>query len=137
MKKVLGNFGLIKKIASGGMGTVYYAIQLSLRRPVAIKELHPQLADNPTYITRFEREAVVLGAMSNENIVGVIEFGRENDAYYIVMEYVDGLSLSNIIESGGKLSQNVALTILESSARGLAYAHNKGRRAVISRWMVL
>ena len=126
MKKVLGNFGLIKKIASGGMGTVYYAIQLSLRRPVAIKELHPQLADNPTYITRFEREAVVLGAMSNENIVGVIEFGRENDAYYIVMEYVDGLSLSSIIESGGKLSQNIALTILESSARGLAYAHNKG-----------
>ncbi|MCD6595268.1 protein kinase [bacterium] len=125
MKKILGNFGLIKKIASGGMGTVYYAIQLSLRRPVAIKELHPQLADNPTYITRFEREAVVLGAMSNENIVGVIEFGREHDAYYIVMEYVDGLSLSSIIDSGGKLSQNIALTILENSARGLAYAHRK------------
>ncbi|RKZ35253.1 hypothetical protein DRQ33_00075 [bacterium] len=126
MKKVLGNFELIKKIASGGMGTVYYAIQLSLRRPVAVKELHPQLANDPKYITRFEREAVVLGAMSNENIVGVIEFGREEDVYYIVMEYVDGVSLAKLTNSVGRLPDNVALTIIENAARGLAYAHNKG-----------
>ncbi|HDG67828.1 MAG TPA: serine/threonine protein kinase, partial [candidate division Zixibacteria bacterium] len=126
MKTVLGNFQLIKKIASGGMGDLYYGIQLSLRRPVAVKQLHPDLASDPKYIERFEREAVLLGAMSNENIVGVIEFGRESGFYYIVLEYVDGVSLAGLVKKVGPLPSNVALTIIEGAARGLAYAHKKG-----------
>ena len=126
MKTVLGNFQLIKKIASGGMGDLYYGIQLSLRRPVAVKQLHPDLASDPKYIERFEREAVLLGAMSNENIVGVIEFGRESGFYYIVLEYVDGVSLAGLVKKVGPLPPNVALTIIEGAARGLAYAHKKG-----------
>lgn len=126
MKTVLGNFDLVEQLASGGMGTVYRAVQLSLKRSVAVKELRSQFANDPQYISRFEREAVALGSMSNENIVGVIEFGQYEGAYYIVMEYVDGLSLSNLVKSYGKLPANVALTIIENAARGMAYAHRKG-----------
>ncbi|MFP4459218.1 MAG: protein kinase domain-containing protein [Candidatus Zixiibacteriota bacterium] len=126
MPKILRNFELVEKIASGGMGTVYRGIQLSLKRPVAVKELHPQLSQQKEYIKRFEQEALVLGAMFNENIVGIIDFGHENGTYYIVMEYVDGLSLSEIIDSVTGLAPNMALTIIENMARGLAFAHNKG-----------
>ncbi len=126
MRKILGNFELVEKLDSGGMGSIYCAVQLSLKRVVAVKELHSQFADDPNYIARFEREAVVLGTMSNENIVNVIEFGRDGDQYFIIMEYVDGLSLSALVESVGEIKSNVALTIFENASRGLAYAHRKG-----------
>ncbi len=126
MKRVLRNFELVDRISAGGMGTVYRAVQLSLRRVVAVKELHPQLSNQKEYTERFEREAMVLGTMFNENIVGIIDFGRETDSYYIVMEYIDGVSLGDILDKTSNLMENTALTVIESIARGLAYAHSKG-----------
>jgi serine/threonine-protein kinase len=129
-RKILGNYELIDVIAAGGMGSVFRAVQLSLRRLVAVKLLHGRLAGHPDFINRFEREAVTLGSLSNENIVGVIDFGLGGDPsnleYFIVMEYVDGVPLSNLVMSMGGLSENIALTIFENAVRGLAYAHRKG-----------
>jgi serine/threonine-protein kinase len=127
MKKILRNYELLDKIASGGMGTVYRGVQLSLKRPVAVKELHPQLTTVSEYIERFEREAMVLGSMFSENIVGIIDFGRERDSYYIVMEFIKGMSLSVILDrKPGGIQANRALTIAEGMAKALSVAHSKG-----------
>jgi serine/threonine-protein kinase len=123
---ILNNFDLVSVISSGGMGTVYLGTQLSLKRRVAIKELHQQFVSDPTYIARFEREAVVLGALSNENIVSVIEFGNDESQYFIIMEYIDGPTLYTLTANKGAQPVNTALTIFEGALRGLSYAHKKG-----------
>ena len=119
-------FRFDKRLARGGMASVYKGTQLSLDRPVAIKELYPHLAEDNQYITRFELEAKVLATFSTENIVGILDYGEMDGSYFIVMEFVDGFSLKYFLKKYGKLNINVALTIAEMMAKGLAYAHGKG-----------
>ena len=119
-------FRFDKRLARGGMASVYKGTQLSLERPVAIKELYPHLAEDNQYITRFELEAKVLATFSTENIVGILDYGEMDGSYFIVMEFVDGFSLKYFLQKYGKLDTNVALTIAEMMAKGLAYAHGKG-----------
>ena len=126
MKKSFRGFQINELIARGGMARVYKGVQLSLQRPVALKELYPHLAEDKHYITRFEREARVLATFSSENIVGIVDYGEEDDSYFIVMEYIDGLSLKQLISAKGALSLNLSITIAEMMARGLGYAHEKG-----------
>ena len=114
------------KIGSGGMSTLYRGVQTALGRTVAIKLLHPGLADDENFIARFEREARAASALGHPNIVAVIDFGSEDDVYYIVMEYVQGMDLRVVLNKIPKLPPEIVLAILEESAYGLEAAHEQG-----------
>lgn len=106
------------------MANIYKARQISLDRTVAIKKLHPHLTQNLNFIARFETEAKAAASLKHENIVSIIEYGRDNDDYFIAMEYVDGKNLKDILEQHKKVPPEVALVIARETASGLKYAHD-------------
>ncbi len=107
------------------MATVYQAIQPSLDRPVAIKVLNLKLARNSELIARFERESTTVAKLSHPNIIQVIDRGEERGHYYIVMEYVDGHGLDDLIRSGRiPIYQVVGIAI--QVARAIEHAHSRG-----------
>ena len=122
-----------EKIGSGGMSTVYKGIHETLGYPVAIKVLHPGMAGDKSFIARFEREAKAASSLRNNNIASVIDFGSEDDIYFIIMEFVSGMDLgqilSLIIDSKTELKSipiEIVLSILEEVAYGLKDAHEQG-----------
>lgn len=127
MKERIGNCKIIGEIGSGGMADVYKAIQEPLGRVVAIKSLKKGiLYSQPEIIERFEREAKILASMQHEHIVNVYDLIVEEDARYIIMEYVDGIDLYELIGKVGKLPVEVASIIIMQVASALEYAHFKG-----------
>ncbi len=118
-----GPYEIKDKIASGGMATLYLGVHSRLESKVAIKVLPPALSDDPSYIARFEREAKIASSLRHENIVSVIDFGMENDVYFIAMEYVEGGDLRSVLDRVGKVPAEVALAIIEEVAYGLRAAH--------------
>ncbi|HKU82304.1 MAG TPA: Stk1 family PASTA domain-containing Ser/Thr kinase, partial [Candidatus Tumulicola sp.] len=119
-------YRLDSKLGEGGMATVYCGTDTVLRRRVAIKVLREQYAADQEFVRRFYQEAESAARLSHPNIVNTYDVGRENDAYYIVMELVDGASLAEIIAADGKLPEPVALDYAAQIASGLAYAHRMG-----------
>lgn len=115
-------------IACGGMGAVYKARQISLDRPVAIKVLPPQVAENEAeYVTRFKNEARTMAKLNHAAIVSVYDFGETNDGLlYIVMEYIDGTDVFKMIHAQKKLPPEHALAITAHVCDALAYAHERG-----------
>jgi hypothetical protein len=107
------------------MGVVYRARQIELGRPVALKVLSPQLAGDPEFAERFNREARALAALSHPNIVQVYEFGREGELYYLVMELVEGTSLRDVIRAG-RAAPEAALRLVPQICDALEYAHAEG-----------
>ncbi|RUP37920.1 MAG: serine/threonine protein kinase, partial [Gordonia sp. (in: high G+C Gram-positive bacteria)] len=96
--RVLGDrYEIHQRLARGGMAQVYLARDRSLDRPVAVKELVPEFATDPSFVERFRREAQAAANLSHPNIVGVYDWGTQDGTYFIVMEYVDGPSLSQVI----------------------------------------
>ncbi len=108
------------------MANIYKARQISLDRTVAIKKLHPHLTQNLNFIARFETEAKAAASLKHENIVSIIEYGRDNEDYFIAMEYVHGKNLKDILEEHKKVPPEVALVIARETASGLKYAHEMG-----------
>src|SRR5215210_2475106 len=90
-----GRYELLRKLARGGMADVYLARDALLDRQVALKVLFPAFAADPSFVQRFRREAQAAANLSHPNIVSVYDWGEEDGAYFIVMEYVDGEPLSN------------------------------------------
>src|SRR5688500_3407511 len=84
-------------VGKGGMGEVHRATQLSLGRTVAIKLLSPELANDYTFVARFEKEAAALASLSHPNIVSIVDKGSSADTYFLVMEYVAGPSLRDLM----------------------------------------
>ena len=132
MKQTFHGFEIREKIGSGGMSTVYRGAHATLGYPVAIKVLHPALAGDENFIARFEREARSASSLRSNNIATVIDFGTENDIYFIVMEFVDGPDLSQLLTKlqtpDGKvcgLPAEIALILLEETAYGLQEAHHQ------------
>ncbi|MGQ0506646.1 MAG: serine/threonine protein kinase [Myxococcaceae bacterium] len=122
-----GRYTIEKVLGQGGMGMVFLATQTSMRRPVAIKTLHPALAAAPTFFERFRREAEVASNLRHPNIITVFDFGKAPDGTcYYVMEYLAGESLKQIVKRDGPMSLRRASELIEQSARGLAHAHEKG-----------
>ncbi len=122
-----------EKIGAGGMSTVYRGLHATLGYPVAIKILHPGLAGDKSFIARFEREAKAASALRSNNIASVIDFGSEDDVYFIVMEFIDGKDLGQLFEElqdpGRKprgFPVEVALILLEEVGYGLKEAHDLG-----------
>ena len=121
-----GRYELQRRLAQGGMATVYLAMDRQLDRQVAIKMLHPQFASDPTFAERLRREARAAAGLSHPNIVGVYDWGRHGERYFIVMEYVSGHSLAEIIAARGPLDPKAAAAIAFEVAAALAFAHRAG-----------
>ena len=110
--KILGGrYELIEKTGGGGMAVVYKAKCHLLKRYVAVKILRPDLVDNEEFVSRFKRESQAVASLSHPNIVNMYDVGQEGDIYYIVMEYVDGMTLKEYIRKEGRLSSEEAVRI--------------------------
>ena len=120
----IGKYKVISEIARGGMGAVYTAEHPTLDRTVTIKKL--TLRGSAAVRERFRREASIMMDFRNEYIVDVFDHFREGPAYYIVQEYVDGASLSQLLERERYLPERVALLIFRDCCRALKYAHDRG-----------
>ena len=113
----------MEEVASGGMAVVYRAIQDQLNRTVAIKALKSSVSQDEQLVTRFEREAKSLAGLQHENIIHVYDFHRERGALFIVMEYVQGIDLFDLLERCGRLPFDVAAVVAMQVARALDYVH--------------
>jgi serine/threonine-protein kinase len=122
----IGNCRIVSEIASGGMAVVYKAVQESLNRTVAVKALKTQVAVDSQFAVRFEREALSLAQLQHENIIHVYDFFKERGALFIVLEYVEGIDLYDLLERCGRLPLDVAAIIAMQVARALDYAHYAG-----------
>ena len=98
-----GRYELHRRLGRGGMAEVFLARDLQLDRPVAVKVLFPEFATDPSFVARFRREAQAAANLNHPNIVSVYDWGQEHGTYFIVMEYVDGKSLADIIRERAAL----------------------------------
>ena len=116
-------YRLKEKLGSGGMADVYLADDLLLGREVAVKLLHAQYAADPVFIQRFRQEAQSAANLNHPNIVNIYDWGNEGDVYYIVMEYVEGRDLKEILRSEGRLLPERAAEIAAEVCAALQFAH--------------
>ena len=116
---------IVELLGAGGMGVVYKARQTGLDRLVALKVLSPKLSGDREFISRFNREAKAMAALSHAGIVQVFDFGQEAGLCFLVMEYVDGLSLRHLMKDR-KLAPEEALKVVPKICEALEYAHSKG-----------
>jgi len=121
----LPQFKILELIGRGGMGVVYKARQLQLDRVIALKILPPADALSTDFVARFTREARALAKLSHPNIVNVHDFGETGGLYFIVMEYVDGANLRQLLDAR-KLTAAEALAIVPKICDALQYAHDEG-----------
>ncbi len=124
--KIIGNYDLLTKIAEGGMGTVYRGRHRVTGETVAVKVVPQHLLSNPIVLKRFEQEYNVARLIDHPNIVKALDFGREGDTRFLVMEYVEGESLGQKLERDGRLPEAEAIEIILQIARGLQFAHKQG-----------
>ena len=124
-KKIRDEYEITAELGAGGMATVYKAVQRSLNRPVAIKELKKAYHADERIAQRFEREARLAASFQHENIVHIYDYLAQ-PVHAIVMEYVDGTTLARIIEETGALPTDVGVMIALQVANALEYAHARG-----------
>jgi serine/threonine protein kinase len=122
----LGPYRVLEHVAAGGMAAVYKAVHEESGRIVALKVLPPDLADHEPARQRFRQEAMLGVRLCHENIVAVQEFGEAQGVYYLVMEFVEGISLSDQIEQHGTLDPDAARLITRQIAAALEHAHQLG-----------
>ncbi len=122
----LAPYRIDAEIAHSSICTIYRAYEENLGRPVLIKKLHPQMAREEDIRKRFEREAQVCARVKHENIVDIYSYRADADATFLVMEFVEGESLGDLLKRQGRIEWQVALTMLAGVLKGLAHAHSKG-----------
>jgi hypothetical protein len=122
----IGHYTIVSELGRGGMGVVYKAHEESLNRFVAIKVLGEQLSGDPSFVTRFVREAQAAAALSHPNIIQIFFIGEDNGRHYFVMEYVKGKSLLAMVREEGRIEDPRATQFMLQAANGLAAAHDKG-----------
>ncbi len=122
-----GQFQILQKIGSGGMGAVYKALQPAMNRMVAVKILHPKLANRKDLVSRFRREARAMSHLTHPNTVKVYLYGELDDgSLYIVMEYLEGKNLNQTVRAEGPMPLERALPILIQACNALEEAHRAG-----------
>ena len=121
-----GRYRVESRLARGGMATVYEATDLRLDRTVALKIMHPGLADDSDFVSRFVREAKSAARLSDPHVVAVYDQGEDNGLVYLVMEYVPGRTVRDVLRQYGRLSAEQALTILDPVLQALDAAHSAG-----------
>jgi serine/threonine protein kinase len=125
---IADRYRLESRLGSGGMSTVHLAFDERLERLVAVKLLAEHLADDPAFVSRFQREALSAARLIHENIVQVFDSGldEDTDQHFIVMEYIEGQSCAEILRARGWLPSDETLPIILAACAGLDYAHRKG-----------
>ena len=121
-----GRYELHRRLGRGGMAEVYLARDQLLDRPVAVKVLFPALATDAGFVERFRREAQAAANLQHPNIVSVFDWGEANGTYFIVMEYVEGLTLAETLRDEGRLHPDRAAEITADIAAALGFAHRNG-----------
>ena len=123
---ISGRYELGERLGSGGMSSVYRATDRVLERTVAVKMLAEHLSDDEKFVARFRREALAVAKLIHPNIVQVYDTGVDDGRHYIVMEYVEGRSGAQLLQSQGRLAPDVAAEIGVQACAGLDYAHRHG-----------
>ncbi|AGB40855.1 serine/threonine protein kinase [Halobacteroides halobius DSM 5150] len=118
-----GRYKLLERIGAGGMAIVYLGKDKLLDRKVAIKVLQPQFADNKKAVRRFNHEAKAVASLSHPNIVNIFDIGQEDNLHYIVMEYITGYDLKEVLKKQGRLELDRAVKITKGVCRALIKAH--------------
>ncbi len=122
----IGPYLVLDKIGQGGMGTVFKAELCRMNRIVALKILSGRAVDSPEAVPRFLREVQAAARLTHENIVAALDAGEVHGAPYLVMEYVEGTDLSDLVKTKGPLPVATAVDCIVQAARGLAHAHGAG-----------
>ncbi|MCI8466643.1 MAG: Stk1 family PASTA domain-containing Ser/Thr kinase [Bacilli bacterium] len=123
-QKISDRYQIIKSIGEGGMANVYLAYDTILDRNVAVKVLRGDLATDEKFVRRFQREALSASSLSHPNIVEVYDVGEDNNQYYIVMEYIEGKHLKELLKKRGKLTLSEVIDIMLQITDGMSVAHD-------------
>src|SRR5947209_3187357 len=123
--RTLGPYKLEAALGKGGMATVYRAFQATVKRYVAIKVMASEIADQPGFIERFEREAEVIASLEHPHILPVIDYGNADGVHYLVMRYIEGGSLEDRMRRKALSLQETA-RMMTQMASALDYAHKRG-----------
>ena len=123
-QKINDRYQIIKSIGEGGMANVYLALDTILDRNVAVKVLRGDLAHDEKFVRRFQREALAASSLSHPNIVEVYDVGEDNGNYYIVMEYIEGRQLKQLLKKREKLTLTEAIDIMLQVTDGMSTAHD-------------
>jgi len=126
--EIAGRYRLEGRLGFGGMSTVHLALDLRLERQVAVKLLAEHLAEDPNFVSRFQREAQAAARLVHPNVVQVFDSGQDESTgqYFIVMEYIEGSSCAEILRDDGWVEVEQAISIIEQACEGLHYAHRHG-----------
>ncbi|MGL5818433.1 MAG: Stk1 family PASTA domain-containing Ser/Thr kinase [Phycicoccus sp.] len=125
-RTVDGRYRVVRRLADGGMATVYLAVDERLGRDVALKVMRPDLAHDDSFVTRFRREARSAASLSHPNVVAVYDQGEDDGHVFLAMEHVSGRTLREVLTAEGALSPRAALDVAESLLLALAEAHRAG-----------
>jgi len=123
---VVGNYKIIDKIGEGGMGAVFKGVDLMLEREVAIKMLRPELARQPNVVERFRTEAVTLAKLNHTNVATLHSFFRQGEDFFMVMEFVCGKTLDDLIREQGAMQCDQAIELFCMALEGIDHAHKMG-----------
>ncbi len=123
-QKINDRYEIIKSIGEGGMANVYLGYDEILDRDVAVKVLRGDLSNDEKFVRRFQREALSASSLSHPNIVEMYDVGEDNGLYYIVMEYVEGKTLKQLLKRRGNLTLSEAIDIMLQLTDGMAHAHD-------------
>jgi len=123
---MVGSYKITDKIGEGGMGAVFRGIDVMLEREVAIKMLRPELSRQPNIVERFRSEAVTLAKLNHPNIATLYSFLRQGDDFFMVMEFVRGETLDNVIRNSGAMACDSATGLLCQALEGIDHAHRMG-----------
>lgn len=121
-----GRYQVIRQLGEGGMAEIFHARDQNLQREVAIKLLRPAYTDDPAFRTRFQQEARAAANLLHPNIVTIYDFGRDENRYFIVMEYVEGTDLKTLLRRRGRLPPEQAVELMIQISAGVGYAHRAG-----------
>ena len=126
VSKIVGPYKIVEKIAFGGMGVVYKGIHTKLEQYVAIKVLSPQFASNQNMKSKFLSEAKIQAQLSHPNVVNIMNYIEDEDETFLIMEYIDGETLEDMLQRKTKLPIDQALSISRGILSALSYMHSKG-----------
>jgi serine/threonine protein kinase len=124
--QIVGNYKIEQKLGEGGMGEVFKGIDMMLEREVAIKFLRPELASQPQVVERFRSEAVTLAKLNHPNVATLFNFMRQGDSFIMVLEFVRGVALDNVIQQRGAIPVDQAVPIFCQVLDGIQHAHDFG-----------
>lgn len=124
--RTLGDFHILRRIGTGGMGQVYLARQISLKREVALKLLRNDLNSDPTALARFQAEAQAVAKLNHPNIVHIHQIGESDGLPYMVLEFVEGRNLRDYLARKGPPDLPISLSIMRQVAAALQKAHEQG-----------